>query len=235
MMLGVNLLYLGSTRRELAQIDQRVMQGLGFPKSYTNVQMQVTLSSTLSRSYVQNRYPSPLERFANCGGPLFLLGRRLSRRADGSRDSFWRHSADRKRSFSAGIGLKRGSLFCDAAFASQTCSFFAKEEGEQLCAKHLYHSPCLSRSAALRPAILMQNAALSAPVPGQQSRPQLGAHRSLVRSLAARRASSVTTSGCVTDQPTIRSKSHESQSALGRSGFFYAQTAPARALNLGTS
>jgi len=235
MMLGVNLLYPRSTRRELAQIDQRVMRSLGFPKSYTNVHMQVTLPSTLSRSYVQNRYPSPLERFVNSGGPLFPLFGLPSRRASGPRDLVWRHSADRRQSFSAGICLKRITSPCDAAFASQNCFVFPKEEGEQSCAKHLSYSPCWSRSAALRPATLTQNAALSAPVPGRQSLPRPGAHRSPVRSLAARRASSVTTSGCVTDQQANWPKSLESQGALKRSGFFYAQTAPARALNLGTS
>lgn len=234
-MLGVNLLYLWSTRRELAQIDQRVMPGLGFPESYTKVHMQVALSSTLSRSYVQNRYPSPLERFVNFGGPLFLLGRLSFWRVDGSRGRAWRHSADHRRSFSAGIGLKPISFFCDAAITLQNCFVFPKQEGEQPCAKHLPYSPCWSRQAVSQPVTRMQNAASSAPVPVRQSLPRLGAHRSPARSLAARRASSATTSGYVTDQSAIRPNSHKSQGALGRSGFFYAQTAPARALNLGTS
>lgn len=234
-MFGVKLLCQRSTRRELAQIDPSVMQGLGFARSYTKVHVQVALSSTLSRSYVQNRYPSPLERFANPGGPLFYWRHRHPGHALGRGVRAWRQSADRRRPISAGISLKRISSLCDAAFASQTCFLFAKgKEGEQPCATHFSHSPCWSRQAALRPATAMQNAALSAPVPGRPSLPRPGANRSPVRLSAVWQASSATTSGCATNKPAYRPKSHESQGALGRSGFFYAQTAPARALNLGT-
>ena len=234
MTLGVYLLSLTPFGREMAHPDGRVNLCFGSRGNYTKVEEQVALSSTLSRSYVQNRYPSPLERFVHCGEPLFLFeccgslvgatNRRLNRPI----------LADRRSGFSAKRSSNLRSPKCEAASPPQTCFSFTKQEGEQLCENQLLHSPSLSQRVVWPPVTLMPNAGSLEPALARPSLLRRAATRLRVRSSAALRASSATTCGSVTNQRATSPKTHESQGALWRPGFFYAQSAPARALNLGT-
>lgn len=76
MSVGAFLLSNPGHRQESAQTDLGAGSDYVCFSNGVYLRMSAGYSSTHTRQHVQNRYPSPLKRFACLGGPLFLCGER---------------------------------------------------------------------------------------------------------------------------------------------------------------
>ncbi len=218
-MVGVKLLRSRTVGQESAQIDATAFSAFSFARVSRKVVRQAARSSTSGRSYVQNRYPSPLKRFAYPGEPLLYFGAtpidrdaRLLAEDKPVAWAGWRPNQP----------LGRGRPSPPILMWLRACT----TSGEATCEDYPYVSACLAPSLHLAAATRTRSAGLSAPGRGLRSLLRRAATLSQARSSAALQGCSATTWASATSSTANRSSYQQSQGARRRPGFFYALSAP---------